>query len=170
MKNTLETLKCILSSCCSQTWAHPLRLSRSDSSREMVQDWLHSREWEGERVCDVLGCEWGSQQGRDELSADVQESAGGLMLNQLSSPDHRDTESDTSSQLPIKTCSVFTNNITIALYRWTLGCGRDAGMGVNTRVLGNDSNENKIMCNWKKQGKKQKQKTNPLTFATQIIE
>lgn len=94
-----------------------------------------------ESLCDVLGCEWGSLQGMDELSADVQESADGLMLNQLSSPDHRDTESDTSSQLPIKTCSVFNINITIALYRWTLGCGRDAGMGLNTRVLGNDRND-----------------------------
>lgn len=81
------------------------------------------------------------RQGRDELSADVQESAGGLMLHQLSSPDHRDTESDTSSQLPIKTWSVFTNNITIALFRLTLGSGRDAGIGMNTRVLGNDSND-----------------------------
>lgn len=108
MKNTWERLKCVLSSCSSQT--ELLWFKQRDGTGLIRLQ--REREW---ARFDVWGYERGSQQAWDELSADSQESAGGWMLNQLSSSDHRDTGSDTNSQRPIKTCRVFTNNITIVL-------------------------------------------------------
>lgn len=119
MKNTWERLKRVLSSCSSQT--ELLWIKQSG-----VQDWLDSRESESESerglMCEDVS-EALSRPGTSWVLTVRSLQADERMLNQLSSPDHRDTESDTSSQRPIKTCSVFTNNITIVLQLNT-ACGR----------------------------------------------
>ncbi len=68
----------------------PLRLSCSDSSRAMVRDWLD--ESESEVWCVRM---WARLSAGRGWALTVRS----RMLNQLSSPDHRDTESDTSKDV-----------------------------------------------------------------------